>query len=371
MDGNGTIFPFASDDSRPLQVGVTQITARNTLLGTATLYSAGFFSLIDSTVPHIWLPRAACDSFATNFGLNYDNQTDLYLINDTMHERLTNLNPTIIFKLSTETTDGGESMNIQLPYAAFALQASYPYYTNSTRYFPIRRASNDTQYTLGRTFLQEAYLIADYERNNFTLTQAAFANPMPTEQLVSILPPGSNVTTNGTGTDPGVTADRPSPILSRNVIIGIALGAVAGAALVLFIGAMIFYLRRRRSRRLSQALTSATDNFPSNPTPPQHAAEVDAAVKLELPSDSEAALNEMPTGNEKYGWVAHEVPGAEVRAPGELRGNWEPPELDGRVKDRIRSGVFELDGSEPVQRARSRSRGGVARVERNRFSWEQ
>ncbi|KAH0385488.1 acid protease, partial [Aureobasidium melanogenum] len=347
MNGNGTVFPFASDDSRPLQVGVTQITARNTLLGTATLYSTGYFSLVDSTLPHIWMPQAACDNFASNFGLNYDNQTDLYLINDTIHTKLQQLNPTIIFQLSPETTDGGPSTNIVLPYSAFDLQASYPYYTNGTRYFPIRRAANNTQYVLGRTFLQEAYLIADYERNNFTITQAAFANPMPAQNIISILPPGVNAT-NSTGGGDGVVT-RPSPILSRNVIIGIAVGVVAGAALVLFIFGTIFYVRRRRRQRDAQALlTHKPDSDDPTPSPPP--AEVDAAVKLELPSDSEAALNEMPTGTEKYGWHAHEVQGSKVQPRVEMRGGWEPPELDGRsLKDGTRGGVYELQGSEPLQ----------------------
>ncbi|KAG9997143.1 acid protease, partial [Aureobasidium melanogenum] len=346
MNGNGTVFPFASDDSRPLQVGVTQITARNTLLGTATLYSTGYFSLVDSTVPHIWMPQAACDNFASNFGLNYDNQTDLYLINDTIHTKLQQLNPTIIFQLSPETTDGGPSTNIVLPYSAFDLQASYPYYTNSTKYFPIRRAANNTQYILGRTFLQEAYLIADYERNNFTITQAAFANPMPAQNIIPILPPGVNAT-NSTGGGDGVVT-RPSPILSRNVIIGIAVGVVAGAALVLFIFGTVFYVRRRRRQRKAQALlANDPDSGDSTPSPPP--AEVDATVKLELPSDSEAALNEMPTGTEKYGWHPHEVQGSKVQPRVEMRGGWEPPELDGRsLKDGTREGVYELQGSEPL-----------------------
>jgi hypothetical protein len=65
------------------------------------------------------------------------------------------LNPSITFKLGYEIY-GGQSINIVLPYAAFNLQASYPIYSNATNYFPIRRASNDTQYVIGRTFLQEA-----------------------------------------------------------------------------------------------------------------------------------------------------------------------------------------------------------------------
>jgi hypothetical protein len=372
QDGNGTIFPFAEDDSKPLQVGVTQITARNTLLGTTTLYSTGYFALVDSTLPHIWMPAAACDNFASNFGLIYDNQTDLYLINDTIHTKLQQLNPTIIFKLSPETTDGGASTNILLPYAAFDLQASYPYYTNSTRYFPIRRAANDSQYILGRTFLQEAYLIADYERNNFTITQAAFANPMPAENLVSIFPPGVNATGNSTTGDNGVVT-RPSPILSRNVIIGIAVGVVAGAALVLFIFATAFYIRRRRRQRAALALLN-TDSENSTPTTHLSApVEADAAVKLELPSDSEAALNEMPTGNEKYGWQTYEVQGSKVEDRVEMRGGWEPPELDGRSLKGgaggggTRGNVYELEGCEPVRQAPRDTR----QEGQTRFSWER
>ncbi|KAI5205963.1 acid protease [Aureobasidium subglaciale] len=367
-DGNGTIFPFASDDTKPLQVGVTQITAKNTLLGTATLYSTGYFSVIDSTVPHIWMPREACDNFASNFGLYYDNQTDLYLVNDTMHSKLQQLNPTIIFKISPQTTDGGPSTNIVLPYAALDLQAKYPYYQNDTRYFPIRRAANDTQYIMGRTFLQEAYLIADYERNNFTITQAAFANPMPAEQLVSILPPGVKAT-NSTGGDDGVVT-RPDPVLSRNVIIGIAVGVVAGAALVLFIFGTFFYVRRRRRQRLAQALLDTTPD-PDEPSPSMHLSppvEVDAAVKMELPSDSEAALNEMPAGTEKYGWQPYEVQGSNVQSRVEMRGGWEPPELDGRsLRSGTRGGIYELEGSEPVQQQPPPREGDG----RNRFSWER
>jgi len=60
---------------------------------------------------------------------------------------------------------------IQLPYAAFDLVASHPLVESSSRYFPLKRASNTRQYTLGRTFLQEAYLVTDYERKRYTIGQ--------------------------------------------------------------------------------------------------------------------------------------------------------------------------------------------------------
>jgi hypothetical protein len=56
------------------------------------------------------------------------------------------------------TPKGGPSVDIVLPYAAFDLEASYPLVRHPTRYFPLKRAANDSQYTLGRAFLQEAYV---------------------------------------------------------------------------------------------------------------------------------------------------------------------------------------------------------------------
>lgn len=88
-------------------------------------------------------------------GLQLDNATGRYLVNDTTHARLKELNPIITFKLGNQTY-GGETLNIVLPYATFDLQVGYPIYPNATNYFPLRRAMNDTQYTIGRAFLQEA-----------------------------------------------------------------------------------------------------------------------------------------------------------------------------------------------------------------------
>jgi len=106
-------------------------------------------------VPEIWLPIEACTMFENSFGLLHDSTTDRYLVNDTIHSRLRTLNPTLTFQLGNEVY-GGESINIILPYAAFDLQANYPIYPNATNYFPLRRAANESQYVIGRTFLQES-----------------------------------------------------------------------------------------------------------------------------------------------------------------------------------------------------------------------
>ena len=153
----GYTFYFGAGEVLPLEVGLQSITGTNTLAGVVSLLSEGVYSLLDSTLPYIWLPKSACDMFERAFGLTYDPLTELYIVNDTMHDRLKEINPSITFKLGM-TLVAGTYINIVLPYAAFDLRATYPIYQNATNYFPIRRAVNETHFVIGRTFFQEAYV---------------------------------------------------------------------------------------------------------------------------------------------------------------------------------------------------------------------
>ena len=158
---NNISFTFGVEDTRLILVGIQSITAANTLDGMRTLLTDGIFSLIDTSLPYIWLPEAACNNFQTAFGLTYDPKTQLYLVNDTIHAKLKEAQPSITFKLGNKLL-GGEYINIALPYSAFDLQAKHPIYPNTTNYFPIRKAANDTQYVIGRSFFQEAYVSPPY-----------------------------------------------------------------------------------------------------------------------------------------------------------------------------------------------------------------
>ncbi|KAF1832145.1 acid protease [Decorospora gaudefroyi] len=236
---NDFSFTFSQDPSRLLTVGVESILATNTLQGTFSLTSSAHFSVIDSTVPHLWLPEYVCDEFETAFGLTYDPQTGLYLVNDTIHAELTSRNPTVTFKLVDSLEDTTTNYtNIELPYAAFDLQASYPFYPNATNYFPIRRAANEMQYVLGRTLLQEAYLIVDYERANFTVAQAVFPDPLPAAEVISITRPSASESTPDSSSG-----------LSTGVIVGIVIGAVAALLLAIL---AFFFFRKWRSKRIQQ-----------------------------------------------------------------------------------------------------------------------
>jgi hypothetical protein len=150
---NTVSFPFNQQDARDLTVSIDSITKTNASASLSLLPTATS-AFIDSTVAQIWLPTAACILFESAFNLTWNDDAQLYLVTDSQHQRLLTENANITFTLSNFQ----DKVNITLPYSAFDLTAQYPLVNNDTRYFPLKRASSVSQYTLGRTFLQEAYV---------------------------------------------------------------------------------------------------------------------------------------------------------------------------------------------------------------------
>jgi hypothetical protein len=238
------IFPFAPNNERDILVSLQSLTSTDTTNTQTALLPQPIYAYIDSTIAEIWLPLEACLLFEQAFGIKYDATTELYLVPDNVHNQLLVTNPNITFNIApwTQQTGHTDNVNIVLPYSAFDLTAKSPYQNlnHTTRYFPLRRAENDTQFTIGRTFLQEAYLTVDWERQNFSVSQVnwvagAKSNVVPIYSL--------NQTSNGTigGANGGANggASKMAP-LSTGAIAGIAVGVVfillvtAGMAFLFF-----------------------------------------------------------------------------------------------------------------------------------------
>ena len=191
-EANNITFIFAPDNEHDTMVAIQSITtpSRDDANPLATeMLPSKVYALIDATVPELWLPIEACAAFEYEFGLMYDNETDLYLINDTQHEILKERNASVTLKLG-QGPDSSATVSIVLPYAAFDLRARPPFrnIANESYYFPIRRA-NSSQTTLGRTFLQEAYIIVDYEVSRFQLGQVVW--DQTTSQNLKLIPPAN------------------------------------------------------------------------------------------------------------------------------------------------------------------------------------
>jgi hypothetical protein len=247
-----TTFDFYSDIARDLLVNLKSITSDKA--SSSDLLPDGQISIyLDSTVSTLWLPESACDAFEEAFNLTYDSDLGRYLVNDTVHGALTETNPSFIFTL---VNGSGDEVDITLPYAAFDLTLSYPLAPNGTtsHYFPLQRAANNTQYTLGRAFFQEAYLIADYDRGNFTVAPCAWdSNNVATTAVESILSPNL---TRKAGSDDDKSGGS---AISGGAIAGIAVGIVA---LIAILGLTLWLLRRKKkaNKRGAAHLTSSASN---------------------------------------------------------------------------------------------------------------
>lgn len=149
---------LAPDITRDLVVGllsITSTTSNPSTTQTQLLLPNPILTFIDSTLPYIYLPLEACQEFEKKLGLAWDSSAEMYWVNDTLHQSLLSKNLSFTFTIA-DTIDRGSAVNIALPYASFDLEVKYPFEADTTRYFPLQQAVNESQYTLGRTFLQEA-----------------------------------------------------------------------------------------------------------------------------------------------------------------------------------------------------------------------
>ncbi|KAI9666651.1 MAG: hypothetical protein M1821_004587 [Bathelium mastoideum] len=273
---NDVSFDFGADYSRDLLVGVSAVTTNVTSI---PLLNSGIYAFIDSLVTEIWLPLSVCEAFEQAFGLNWNETAQLYLLNDTVHDALIAKNPNVTFQLvSSSNSSNSNSVEIALPYSAFDLNTSIPIVSSSSRYFPLKRAENSTQYTLGRVFLQYAYVITDYERSTFSVYQAQFPSSGVSQNLVAILPPDTSNRRN----------------LSAGAITGIVVGIVLLAGLCAFLPLFSLGIKKRRvNSNLGRSETTHTSE-PRRNIPMHLEPELDAVATEKSEMDAEANRTELP-----------------------------------------------------------------------------
>ncbi|KAF2438355.1 acid protease [Karstenula rhodostoma CBS 690.94] len=305
-------FPFYTDISRDLLVGISSIKTSNTTSSSSesALLKDGIFALIDSTVPHLWLPQSVCEAFEDAFGLTWDSTSELYTLNATQHSTLSKLNPTVTFQLSPELPiSDDKSTSIAFPYSAFDLNVSWPYATDTTRYFPLKRAANDTQYTLGRAFLQEAYLIADYERQNFSVWPCKWDSDTTNGNIIPILSKDAPTNTsdpaggNGNNNNSDTSQSSSNNGISSGAIAGIVIGVIAIIAAI----AAWLYWRRRKSK-------SKASELEGNQADVTRAQEAINAIPVEAPQD--LGVMEAPTNDKHFAPPPEELEGSRYVAHG-------------------------------------------------------
>ncbi|KAE8441217.1 hypothetical protein EG329_005617 [Mollisiaceae sp. DMI_Dod_QoI] len=296
---NDVIFTMTGDNLRDIVVTIRSITS-TTSSGNTTLMSTPEFAFIDSAVPELYLPTSVCQAFEKAFGLTLDSKSGLYLINASTHANLQQLNPNITFTLANQKS-GGKTIDLVLPFAAFDLNVTSPVIANSTSfYFPIKPTTDDTLYTLGRTFLQETYVTTHYNSRTFNVSQCIFddtASPSVIA-LPAVLPTSAtNSSSSSPSSTPGSKNGSGSKKLSGGAIGGIVVGILVAAILAVFLLFCIF--RRRKQQRSVLAAQKAEEEAKG----PVH--EIDSGKRVDPRTTS--AYSEQASG------ITSEVSGNDAR----------------------------------------------------------
>ncbi|KAH7031200.1 uncharacterized protein B0I36DRAFT_323401 [Microdochium trichocladiopsis] len=222
---------------------------------TLLFFNESATATIDSSTPYLWLPRNTADRFAAAYGLVWSESFKLYTFKDSnsaLRFRDTQ-NLSLTFTVSGFDDPGDSSssltgpgvLNLTISGRAFYQNLRYPF-TNMQKgaaavpYFPLRRAAQEDQITIGRVFLQETYLLTNYETQSLCLYPARF--------------PGDPVAETSLTTIPFLrTSMYPGPPdihsgLSSIQIVGIVVGVCLFCIIVV---ALTVWLRKRAQNRSS------------------------------------------------------------------------------------------------------------------------
>ncbi|KAI9891462.1 MAG: hypothetical protein M1814_002781 [Vezdaea aestivalis] len=189
---NDLIFDYKPNVDRNLLVNIQSIglntsTSPSEPLSaseTRNLLPSPVIAHIDSLFPYLMLPQTVCDTFASVLNLTWNSTYNHYLLSEDEHRALLIRAPSFNFTLTTPNSNS-TSISITFPYDAFSLQLSPPYFPISTYYFPLLPSSTPT---LGRVFLQEAYLTVDYDHSIFHVSALNHKSTPAPSRIFSIYP---------------------------------------------------------------------------------------------------------------------------------------------------------------------------------------
>ena len=226
---------MSQDVQRDLVVAIQSISSGSTQI---LSQGQGIYAFIDTAVSQLYLPLGVCQQFEQVFGLQWNSSLVAYTINSTQHQANVQNNPSVTFTLGSTTTSS-DSISISFPYAAFEKNLSFPFVpSGGVMYFPLNQSQSDTDITLGRAFLQESYLISDYE--NHMLTIAPCVWPSSFQEQIEVI------------------GQKGSSGLSKGALVGIVVGAVVLIA-ILLLALWLLHRRKNTIKRRKAAELDAKD----------------------------------------------------------------------------------------------------------------
>lgn len=205
-------------------------------------FNESMTATIDSSTPYLWLPPTVCDRFADALNLTWNETLGLYVFSDNDNLERYRSAPDLSFTFTLSSLDNRNNfgsptnmsgiVNITVSSNAFIQSLQYPfenlieYGAPAIPYFPLKRAEEGTRLTIGRSFLQEAYLITNYETSLFSIYKARFPEKPLRDTDIKTIAASSNSPYPG----PPHQEDDPHNITQNQiagVVVGVCLGAIA------------------------------------------------------------------------------------------------------------------------------------------------
>ncbi|RKK87759.1 hypothetical protein BFJ69_g511 [Fusarium oxysporum] len=143
--------------------------------------------LVDGCSPYFTLPRSTCDSIAAHLPVRFNKDLGLYIW-DTKSDRYKEIiNSASALSFSFISNSNTDPIKIRVPFMHLNLTLSAPLSDKPTPYFPCHSNGKD-QYVLGRAFLQDAFVGANWhpDIDTWWLAQAPGPNIQATPNVVSI-----------------------------------------------------------------------------------------------------------------------------------------------------------------------------------------
>jgi hypothetical protein len=255
----------------------------------------------------MYLPKQTCDAIANHLPITYNKDFNLYFWNtqDSAYSKLLS-SPHYLAFTFTASSSGNSTINV--PLALLNLTLESPLVSTPTQYFPCSPWAQanvaNAPYTLGRAFLQAAFLAQNWQTNSLFLAQAPGPNSM-SESIKTILSTdsslapatnpgdwestwsstlkplsgnsgssgGGNGNGNGSGGS-GKSSGSNNGGISGGAIAGIVVGVVVGIAIIAGLAIWYFLRRRKWARPLPSSDTQQSQPYYGKP---------DAAMAPELP----------------------------------------------------------------------------------------
>ncbi|KAI0409106.1 aspartic peptidase domain-containing protein [Xylaria palmicola] len=241
-----------------------------------SISTGGIKVSVDGCSPYLTLPKSTCDAIADHLPVTYNKDLGLYIWQEDKpkYSQIVSSASTLDFTFLAGSNT--QHVTISVPFRHLNLTLTEPLVDSDQQYFPCFTGST-SQYTLGRAFLQDAFVGANWGSKTWWLAQAPGPN-IPGANVVTLAEGDTKIkasqndwkeswsgswkalTPEEVSDSQGVTPPNPTqnstpsttPITTSSS--GLSTGAAAGigvgvgvVVLALIAGLVFFFFRRRKA----------------------------------------------------------------------------------------------------------------------------